>query len=116
MKIPQSFIDELKGRIRVSEIVGRRVTLRRAGRAFMGLCPFHKEKTPSFTVNDEKGFYHCFGCGVHGDAISFIMETETLSYPEAVDLAASAVLIQMARFTRAEAVREGRAPVLQQVL
>lgn len=82
----------------------------------MGLCPFHKEKTPSFTVNDEKGFYHCFGCGVHGDAISFIMETETLSYPEAVERAASAVGMQMPRFTREETEREERAQGQQQVV
>lgn len=116
MKIPQSFIEELKARIRVSEVVGRRVTLRRAGREFMGLCPFHKEKSPSFTVNDEKGFYHCFGCGAHGDVIGFLKDTESLSYPEAVERAAGMAGLSMPTFSRAELEREQRAEGQQQVV
>ncbi len=116
MKIPQSFIDELKARIRVSEIVGQKVSLRRAGREFIGLCPFHKEKSPSFSVNDEKGFYHCFGCGAHGDAIGFLKDAEGLSYPEAVERAAGAAGLQMPRFTREEVEREAKAEGQQQVV
>lgn len=78
------FLEELRHRLRVSEIVGKKVSLRKNGKEFGGLCPFHNEKTPSFTVNDEKGFYHCFGCQAHGDVISFVMETEGLPFADAV--------------------------------
>ena len=78
-------MDELKARIRVSDVVGKSVKLKRQGREFAGLSPFTNEKTPSFFVNDEKGFYHCFSSGKHGDSISFLMEVEGLSFPEAVE-------------------------------
>ena len=86
MSFPPRFLDELRDRTALVDLIGRKVSLQRRGREHTGLCPFHKEKTPSFTVNEEKGFYHCFGCGQHGDAISFVMETESLSFPEAVFL------------------------------
>ncbi|MBI3453672.1 MAG: DNA primase, partial [Rhodospirillales bacterium] len=63
MAFPPAFLDEIRERMTVSSVIGRRVRLVRAGREFKGLCPFHNEKTPSFTVNDDKGFFHCFGCG-----------------------------------------------------
>ena len=85
MAFTPDFLDELRGRLALSEIVGRRVTLKRAGREFSGLCPFHNEKTPSFTVNDRKGFFHCFGCGAHGDAIGFVMQSEGLAFRDAVE-------------------------------
>ena len=72
-------------RLPVSQVVSRRVPLKRAGREWKGLSPFNKEKTPSFTVNDQKGFYHDFSSGKHGDIFSFVMETEGLSFPEAVE-------------------------------
>ena len=78
------FIDELRSRISISEIVGEKVRLTKRGGNYVGLCPFHNEKTPSFTINESKGFYHCFGCGKHGDAITYISETEGLSFIEAV--------------------------------
>ena len=91
MAFSTAFLDELRTRVALADVVGRRVRLIRRGREHTGLCPFHKEKTPSFTVNEEKGFYHCFGCGKHGSAIDFVMETEGLSFPEAVErLAADA--------------------------
>ena len=71
MKFTSSFLDTIKSRILVSEIVGKKVKLRRRGREFIGLSPFKQEKTPSFTVNDDKGFYHCFRCGFHGDIFTF---------------------------------------------
>ncbi len=81
--LPPGFLDELRARLSLSDIVGRKVSLkRRSGAEYSGLCPFHNEKTPSFTVNDKKGFYHCFGCGEHGDAVGFVMKTEGLSFPE----------------------------------
>jgi DNA primase len=85
MKFSDSFLDEIRARLPVSRVVGRRVPLKRAGREWKGLSPFNKEKTPSFTVNDQKGFYHCFSSGKHGDVFSFVMETEGLSFPEAVE-------------------------------
>ena len=72
-RIPQSFIDGLIARADIVEIVGSRVTLKKAGREYKAACPFHDEKTPSFTVSPTKGFYHCFGCGAHGTAIGFLM-------------------------------------------
>ena len=85
MAFPPEFLDELRHRLSLSEVVGRRVKLVKRGREHTGLCPFHNEKTPSFTVSDEKGFYHCFGCGAHGSAFDFVMNTEGLSFPETVE-------------------------------
>jgi len=85
MAFSPQFLDELRHRIAVADVVGRRVKLTKRGREHLGLCPFHKEKTPSFTVNEEKGFYHCFGCGEHGSAIDFVMKVENVSFPEAVE-------------------------------
>ena len=82
--IPQSFIDDLLQRVDVHDVVGRYVKLKKAGANYLGLCPFHNEKSPSFTVSPTKQFYHCFGCGVHGTAISFLIEYSGLSFPEAV--------------------------------
>jgi DNA primase len=85
MKFGRQFLDNLRARVSISSVVGSYVTLKHKGRGeFTGLCPFHKEKTPSFSVSDNKGFYHCFGCGVHGDVIGFLMEHRGLPYPEAV--------------------------------
>ncbi len=75
----------------VSEVIGRYLPLKRAGREYMALCPFHKEKTPSFTINNEKGFYHCFGCGAHGDVINFVKEYEGVGYREAIEKLAQEV-------------------------
>ena len=91
MRFGEDFLEELKSRLRPSDVIGRSVKLRRQGREFAGLSPFNQEKTPSFFVNDEKGFYHCFSSGKHGDIISFLQETEGLSFVEAVErLAADA--------------------------
>ena len=84
-QIPQRFIDDLLGRVDVVEVVGERVQLKKAGRNYSGLCPFHQEKTPSFTVSADKQFYHCFGCGANGNALRFLMEYDKLPFPEAVE-------------------------------
>ncbi len=84
MIFPKDFPDKLRSQILVSEVVGKRVKLKLRGKEFSGLCPFHNEKSPSFTVNDQKGFYHCFGCQAHGDIISFVMQSDGLEYPDAV--------------------------------
>jgi DNA primase len=93
MTIPPRFLDDIRSRLSLSDIIGKRVRLIRAGREHKGCCPFHKEKSPSFTVNDDKQFFHCFGCGAHGDVIGFVMRYENLSFIEAVEsLAAQAGL------------------------
>ena len=84
MLFPKDFPEKLRSSILVSEVVGKRVKLKLRGKEFQGLCPFHNEKTPSFTVNDQKGFYHCFGCAAHGDVISFVMNSDGLEYRDAV--------------------------------
>ncbi|MDX2258229.1 MAG: DNA primase [Hyphomicrobiaceae bacterium] len=85
MRYPPSLLDEIRGRLPVSQVVARKVALKRKGREFAGLSPFKVEKTPSFFVNDVKGFYHCFATGEHGDIFTFVMKTEGLSFPEAVE-------------------------------
>lgn len=95
MRFGDNFLEELKARIRPSDVVGRHVKLKRQGREFAGLSPFTNEKTPSFFVNDEKGFYHCFSSGKHGDAISFLMEVEGLAFPEAVERLAEMAGMEM---------------------
>src|SRR5579884_97693 len=93
MAFPPGFLDELRGRVSLAALVGRRVRLVRKGREHAGLCPFHNEKTPSFYVVEDKGFFHCFGCGAHGDAIGFTMRADNLDFLEAVErLAAEAGL------------------------
>src|SRR3954462_8664420 len=89
MRFTPQFLEELRARLPVSEVVGRRVKLKKAGREFKGLSPFQQEKSPSFTVNDQKGFYHDFSSGKHGDIISFLMETEGVGFTEAVERLAS---------------------------
>ena len=91
MRFTPNFLDEIRARLSVSQVVGRKVALKKAGREFRGLSPFKTEKTPSFFVNDQKGFYHCFASGEHGDIFTFLMKTEGLEFPEAVErLAAEA--------------------------
>lgn len=84
MAYPESFLEEVRTRARLSDIVGKRVRLTRRGREYTGLCPFHHEKTPSFTLNDEKAFYHCFGCGAHGSVFDFIMHVDNVGFADAV--------------------------------
>ena len=95
--IPQHFIDDLIARADIAEVVGRHVQLKKAGREFKANCPFHDEKTPSFTVSPDKGFYHCFGCGAHGTALSFFMEYEHMTFVEAVETLAGMLGIEVPR-------------------
>jgi len=99
MSLPKAFMDELRARIPLSDIVGKRMKLTRAGREYKGCCPFHKEKSPSFTVNDEKGFYHCFGCHEHGDSIGFLMKNDNMSFMEAVEQLAGQAGMQVPKST-----------------
>ncbi len=96
-KIPQDFIDDLIARADIIEVIGRRVQLKKAGREFKACCPFHDEKTPSFTVSPGKGFYHCFGCGAHGTAIGFLMEFDHMSFVDAIESLASSMGVDVPR-------------------
>src|ERR1700690_1732882 len=89
MRFTDQFLEELRARLPVSEVVGKRVKLKRAGREWKGLSPFNQEKTPSFTVNDQKGFFHDFSSGKNGTIFDFVMETEGVTFPEAVERLAS---------------------------
>ncbi|MEL0293161.1 MAG: DNA primase [Alphaproteobacteria bacterium] len=99
MAVSPEFIEDLRQRVPLSDVIGRRVKLVRKGRRHTGLCPFHSEKTPSFSVVDDDGFYHCFGCGVHGDAISFLRETDGLDFLEAVERLAEMAGVAVPRST-----------------
>jgi DNA primase len=103
MTLPKAFMDEIRARVPLSSIIGKRMKLTRAGREFKGCCPFHKEKTPSFTVNDAKGFYHCFGCGAHGDVLGFLMDHDNLQFMEAVEQLAGLAGMQVPKPTKEEA-------------
>jgi len=94
-RIPQAFIDELTARADIVEVIGTRVQLKKAGKIYKGLCPFHEEKTPSFTVEPSKGFYHCFGCGAHDTAIGFLMNYDNLGFVEAVEELADKLGLEM---------------------
>jgi DNA primase len=104
-RIPKAFIDELIARADIVEVVGARVALKRAGSNYKGLCPFHGEKTPSFTVSPTKGFYHCFGCGAHGTAIGFLMAHDNLEFPEAVEALADMLGLTVPRETTGQPER-----------
>ena len=95
-------MDEIRARVPLSSVIGKRMKLIRAGREFKGCCPFHKEKTPSFTVNDIKGFYHCFGCGAHGDVLGFVMDHDNLPFMEAVEQLAALAGMQVPKPTKEE--------------
>jgi DNA primase len=116
MRFPQSFLDEIRARLPVSEVVRRRVALKKAGREWKGLSPFNPEKTPSFTVNDQKGFYHCFSSGKHGDQFRFLMETEGLSFPEAVERLAGMAGLPMPKVSPEDERREERRKTLHEVV
>lgn len=94
------FLDELRSRISIAEIIGEKVKLQKRGREYTGLCPFHQEKTPSFTINESKGFYHCFGCGAHGDAVKFLMDNEGLPFIDAVKKLAARVGMELPALSR----------------
>lgn len=115
--IPPSFLDELRARTSLSGLIGRSVKLVKAGREHKGCCPFHSEKTPSFTVNDEKGFWHCFGCQAHGDALRWLTDAQGMGFLDAVrqlaDAAGMEVPAPSPEAQRREAVRAGAAEMLE---
>ncbi len=116
--IPQSFIADLLNRVDIVDVVGQHVKLKKAGANYQGLCPFHSEKSPSFSVSPTKQFYHCFGCGAHGSAISFLMEYSGLGYVDAIeDLARSAGLdVPREERTANDIARQQQAMALSEVM
>ncbi len=116
MSFPPAFLEELRARLPLSEVVGKRLRLVRAGREFQAPCPFHNEKTPSFTVNDAKGFFHCFGCGAHGDVIGFTMRHDHLTFPEAVEALAGLANLPVPRTAPEERQRYERQKSLHEVV
>jgi DNA primase len=116
MRFPPSLLDEIRARLPVSQVVGRKVALKRAGREYKGLSPFKSEKTPSFTVNDRKGFYHCFSSGEHGDIFTFLMKTEGVSFPEAVERLAQEAGVPMPKATPRDAEAEDQRARLYDLL
>lgn len=116
MAFPPEFLDELRARTDLAGLIGRRARLIKRGREFTALCPFHNEKTPSFTVSPDKGFYHCFGCGAHGDAIGFVMQSEGLSFPESVERLAALAGLEVPKPTADQAARAERGVVLHDAI
>src|SRR6266852_5399423 len=116
MAFPPGFLDELRSRIPLGDLVGRRVRLTRRGREQAGLCPFHNEKTPSFYVVEDKGFFHCFGCGAHGDAIGFLMRADNLVFIEAVERLAGEAGIAVPQQTPQDRERAQRQKTLLEAL
>ena len=114
-RIPQDFIDELVQRVDIDEIIGNRIDIKKAGKEYKANCPFHGEKTPSFTVSPEKGFYHCFGCGAHGTALGFLMEYERLTFIEAIEELAKVVGIDVPK-TKEDKIKNKRNNSLKELL
>src|SRR5438046_2397248 len=101
-------LDEIRSRVDIVDIVSQFVGLRKAGASWKGLCPFHSEKTPSFMVNPARGIFHCFGCGVGGDAFGFLMRQDRLSFPEAVRALAKTTGVSLPEARGAQAGDSGR--------
>ena len=116
MKYPKEYIEEIKIRMRVSQVVGKHVKLKKRGKEFVGLSPFSNEKTPSFTVNDEKGFYHCFSTAEHGNIFDFLMKTKNFKFGEAVRTLAAEAGMQPYRFTKLDEEKEKRWNVYKLIL
>ena len=113
MSFPADFLDELRSRIRISEVVGRKLKLIKRGREFLALCPFHNDSKPSLSVVDEKNFYHCFACGAQRDIIKFTMETEGLNFIESVDKLANLAGLEVPKQDPIERAKEARRRTLR---
>jgi DNA primase len=116
MRFTPRFLDELRDRVRITEYIGRKVKLVRRGRNHTGLCPFHNEKSPSFSVNEDKGFYHCFGCGEHGNVFDFVMKTEGLSFPETIEKLAGDAGLELPKRDARDEAREKAQKSLHEVM
>ena len=116
MKYPKEYLNEIKLRLKVSQVVGKTVQLKKRGKEFIGLSPFKNEKTPSFTVNDEKEFYHCFSTGEHGNIFDFLMKTKSVGFGEAVRVLASEAGMQPYRFSNFDQKKEARYQTYKNIL
>ena len=116
MVFSTQFLDEVRARVSLTDVVGQRVRLTKRGREHVGLCPFHKEKTASFKVNEDKGFYHCFGCGAHGSVFRFVMDAHSVSFPEAVKRLAAEAGLEVPADTPEERQRARRHKTLHAVM
>ena len=116
MKYPKEYLEEIKLRLKVSQTVGKSVKLKRRGKEFVGLSPFSNEKTPSFTVNDEKGFYHCFSSGEHGNIFDFLMKTKNYKFGEAVRTLAAEAGMEPYRFTKQDEEKQNRWKIYNEIL
>ena len=116
MKYPKEYLDEIKLRLKVSQVVGKSVKLKKRGKEFIGLSPFSNEKTPSFTVNDEKGFYHCFSSAEHGNIFDFLMKTKNYKFGEAVKTLAVDAGMQPYRFTKQDEEKQNRWKIYNAIL
>ena len=108
MKYPKEYLDEIKTRLKVSTVVSKTVKLKKRGKEFVGLSPFKTEKTPSFTVNDEKEFYHCFSTSEHGNIFDFVMKTQNLRFGEAVKMLSNLAGMQPYTFSKQDEERENK--------
>ena len=115
MKYPKSYIEEIKNRLKVSDVVRLKVNLKKRGKEFIGLSPFKNEKTPSFTVNDDKGFYHCFSTGEHGNIFDFLMRLDNLGFGEAIKTLAQRAGMQPYHFTKEDEVKEKESQKIQKL-
>ena len=106
MKYPKEYLDEIKTRLKVSTVVSKSISIKKRGKEFVGLSPFKNEKTPSFTINDEKGFYHCFSTGEHGNIFDFVMKTQNLKFGEAVKTLAILAGMRPYTFSKEDEIRE----------
>ena len=116
MKYPKEYLDEIKLKLKVSQVVGKSVKLKKRGKEFIGLSPFSNEKTPSFTVNDNKGFYHCFSSGEHGNIFDFLMKTKNYKFGEAVRILAVDAGMQPYRFTKQDEDKQNRWKIYNTIL
>ena len=116
MKYPKEYLEEIKQRLKVSQDVGKHVKLKKRGKEFIGLSPFSNEKTPSFTVNDEKGFYHCVSSAEHGNIFDFLMKTKNYKFGEAVRALATDAGMQPYRFSKQDEERQNRWKIYNTIL
>ena len=116
MKYPKEYLEEIKLRLKVSQVVSKSVKLKKRGKEFIGLSPFSNEKTPSFTINDEKGFYHCFSSGEHGNIFDFLMKTKNYKFGEAVRTLAADAGMQPYRFTKQDEEKQKRWKIYNAIL
>ena len=116
MKYPKEYLDEIKTRLKVSTVVSKTVKLKKRGKEFVGLSPFKTEKTPSFTVNDEKEFYHCFSTSEHGNIFDFVMKTQNLRFGEAVKMLSNLAGMQPYTFSKQDEEREKKWKLYKSIL